>query len=145
MFHCHMTNWYHLVSSIGSIIVSHISRKLIHRYLSIHSSIHLYPIYPIGSRWSRELRPQPPPGRPAARFSRSLRPYCAKAPFSANWTSTAWELHIEGAGAGKFSTAMGGPRHGLISACKIRDFTIFQPKNGDLSRQISDLRWNWCK
>ena len=141
MFHCHMTNWYHLVSSIGSIIVSHISRKLIHRYLSIH----LYPIYPIGSRWSRELRPQPPPGRPAARFSRSLRPYCAKAPFSANWTSTAWELHIEGAGAGKFSAAMGGPRHGLISACKIRDFTIFQPKNGDLSRQISDLRWNWWK
>jgi hypothetical protein len=36
-----------------------------------------------------------------------LRAYCANAPFSANWTSTAWELHIEGAGAGKFSTAMG--------------------------------------
>ena len=111
MFHCHMTNWYHLVSSIGSIIVSHISRKLIHRYLSIHPSIHLS-ISHI-SHWISmvpRIAAPAPPGRPAARFSRSLRPYCAKAPFSANWTSTAWELHIEGAGAGKFSAAMGGAK-----------------------------------
>ena len=144
MFPCHMTNWYHLVSSIGSIIVSHISRILIHRYLSIHPSIYI-PYIPLDLYMVPKIAAPPPPGRPAARFSRSLRAYCANAPFSANWTSTAWELHIEGAGAGKFSTAMGGPRHGLISACKMKDFTIFQPKNCDLSRQISDLRWKWCK
>ena len=126
MFSCHMTNWYHLVSSIGSIIVSHISRILIHRYLSIHPSIYLYPIYPIRSLYGPEnCGPTPQAALrlvsadPCARTAPMPRSRLTGPQRPGSFTSRE-------RGLGSFLRQWGGPRHGLISACKMKDFTIFQ-------------------